>query len=131
MEWIKLETQDNINNLMNDFYEFHDSCIKECSYITGMYVDEKKNMGQDSTSSIKLLYQSQLCNSIEICFEDIKEVNIHTYDNNNYFNNISDATFFIEDGFIYWANILDWDKSNDNNEITYIICKKAKYRKVI
>lgn len=75
MEWIELKSQENSNNLMKNFYSFHDSCIKECSYITGMSVDEKKRMGQDcNNSNIRLVFQSQLCNSIEIFFEDYKEM---------------------------------------------------------
>lgn len=132
MEWIELKLQENINNLMNNFYSFHDSCVIEYSYITGMSVDEeKKSMGQDShNSNARLIFQSQLCNPIEISFEEIKEINIHTYNNDKYFNDISDATFFIEDDLIYWANSLNWDKNNEDKEITYIVCKKAKYRNI-
>ncbi len=130
MEWIELKSQEDINNFMNDFYSFHDSCIKECSYITGMSVDEKNNMGQDSANSkIKMIFQSQLCRPIEICFEEIQEANIHTYNTNEYFNDIYEATFFIEDGLIYWANINEWNKNNTEQEITYIVSKKVKYRK--
>lgn len=131
MEWVELKSQENIDTLMNSFYGFHDSCIKECFYITGMFVDEnKKSMGQDNNSNIKIIFQSQLCNSIEICFEDIKELNIYTYDNDKYFNDISDAIFFIENNLIYWANSLEWNKNNSDKEITYIICKKAKYKSI-
>ncbi|MFR8104235.1 MAG: hypothetical protein ACLU8F_04025 [Clostridia bacterium] len=131
MNWIELKLQENINDLMDKFNEFHDSCIIECSYITGMYVDEKKKMGQDSKNSIiRLVFQSQICDPIEICFESIKEINIHTYDNYEYFNNICDATFFIENGLIYWANSSEWSINKENKEISYIICKKAKYRNI-
>lgn len=132
MEWIELKLQKNINDLMNSFYGFHDSCIKECSYTTGMSIDKiDKSMEQDmDNSKIKLLFESQLCNPIEICFERIKEVNIYTYDNDNYFNNISDAIFFIENDLIYWANSSEWNKDEFDGKITYVICQNAKYRNI-
>lgn len=132
MEWIELKTQKNIDNFMNSFYGFHDSCIKECSYITGMFVDKnKKSIKQDiHSSNMKIVFESQWCNSIEIYFEGIKEINIYTYDNDKYFNNISDAKFLIEDNLIYWANSSEWNKDNNDKEITYVICNSAKYRSI-
>lgn len=130
MEWIELKSQEDINHLMDRFNNFHDSCMKECFYLTGMSVDEKeKSMGQDiNHSNIKLIFESQMCNPIEICFEGVKEINIHTYDNSQYFNDISDVIMFTKNNLIYWANSSEWKEDDTSKEITYIISKTAKYR---
>lgn len=132
MEWIELKSQESIDNFMNEFYGFHDSCIKECSYVTGMLVDEnKKSMGYNKDSSnIKLIVQSQWYDTIEIFFEYIKEANIYTYNNDNYFNDIFGATFYIENDLVYWANISNWNHSSPSENVTYIVCENVKYRKI-
>ncbi|MDR1563641.1 MAG: hypothetical protein LBS74_01635 [Oscillospiraceae bacterium] len=127
MEWIEIKSQTDISKLMDDFRGFHDSCISEWVYVTGMGVTDKKSMGCDSENSyIKVVFQSQGANPLEFCFEDINEV--HIYDNGNYFNDIFAAAFFIEDEFICWADDPGWDRKNSDKEITYIVCHKAKYR---
>lgn len=132
MEWIELKSQRHIDKFMDEFYEFHDSCIKECSYITGMSIDKNEQcINQDiNGSSIKFIFESQLCNPIEIYFEGIKEANIYTYDKQKYFNSISEAMFFIENDLIYWVNSLEWNKDSINKEVTYVVCQKAKYRNI-
>lgn len=81
-------------------------------------------------SSIKFIFESQLCNPIEIYFEGIKEANIYTYDKQKYFNSISEAMFFIENDLIYWVNSLEWNKDSINKEVTYVVCQNAKYRSI-
>ena len=127
MEWKVLNSQNDIEKLFKEFYYFHDSCITEFSCKTGMKVDEKKEMRQNDVSSIKIIFKSQLCNTIEIHFEDIKKLNIHIYDKDKYFNNIDEAKMYISNNYIYWADNLEWDEDNLDNEITYIVCEKAQY----
>ena len=124
MEWTKIQLKEDIDKLIDEFSGFYDSCIAKCSYTTGMIVDKNKNMKYSGDSDMKLVFHSQSHSPIEICFEEIKEANIHTSDNAQYLNDINSATFFMEDGLIYWSDGTDWNKNN-----TYIICKKVKYRK--
>ena len=85
MEWKKINSENDIDNLMKKFYNFHDSCITEFFCKTGMYIDERKNMGQDGISNIKITFKSQLCGTIEIYFEDVIKLNMHIYDKGNYY----------------------------------------------
>lgn len=127
MNWKKINSKNDIDNLMEKIYNFHDSCITEFSCKTGMYVDERKSMGQDGISDIKMIFKSQLCDTIEIHFEGIKKMNIHIYDKGKYFNNIDEAKMYIDNNSICWADSIEWNENNLDNEITYIVCEKAKY----
>lgn len=129
-EWIKLATQNDINILMNNFSEFHDSCIAEFRYTTGMFVDEEnKGMGADNEkSNIVLFLQSQWSGPIELSFTGIKELNING--NEKYFANIYEVNFYIKDDLIYFIIDGDVDKNNFSMETTYIICKKVMYKNV-
>ena len=45
MDWIKINNQADIDELMEKVYGFHDSCIKEICYHTGNYVTDNKRYG--------------------------------------------------------------------------------------
>lgn len=130
MDWKKVNSQNDIDKLMKEFYNFHDSCMTDFSCKTGMYVDKKKRMGQDGISEISIIFQSQLCNTIEIYFENIKSLNIYVWNKDKYFNNIDEVTVYIENDLIYWINSSMSNYNNLDNETTYIICEKVKYRYV-
>ena len=139
MEWLELKTQEAIEDFMNDFCGFHDSCITNVVYSTGMVVEEDKSMGIESEkNNAKIIFQSQIADAIEIHFQEIQILNINT--NINRFEDIFGATFKIINTSIYWigecfANDVDFqntkkflDKGDSN--FNYIICKKVSYRKI-
>ena len=84
-------------------------------------------MRQDEESEIKMILKSQLGGTIEIHFERIKQMNIHIYDKSKYFNNIDGAKMYMNNNLIFWADSMEWNETNIDNEITYIICEKIKY----
>ncbi len=125
--WNVLRTKDDIDSLMGNFDGFHDSCITGIHYVTGMYVDEKKAMGNNNEkSSLVVTFQSQWSKPITINFIQIKELNINF--NEKYFENIFGVDFYIKEDFIYFVVDGDFDEKNFNQEITYIICKKVMYK---
>ncbi len=127
MDWKNVTSQNDIDEIMKKFYNFHDSCVIEFFCKTGMYVDERKYMRQDEESEIKMILKSQLGGTIEIHFERIKQMNIHIYDKSKYFNNIDGAKMYMNNNLIFWADSMEWNETNIDNEITYIICEKIKY----
>ena len=42
--WETISSSDEISRFMERVYDFHDSCVKEISYISGAYVDDSLSM---------------------------------------------------------------------------------------
>lgn len=126
--WTIINNQTDINNFMEAFSHFHDSCIKKLEFITGMYVSDDKSMGFDKNNYIKIIFQSQFGITVELLFEEVKQLNIHHYNTDKYFNMFFDSSFFIKDDLIYWSDSADEDTFSNTADLTYIYSKKVKYR---
>ena len=101
--WNNICTQEDINRVIKSFDNFHDSCIKEIRYISGLYVDD--NLCMNSTkNSIDILFNSQNVsnNNLIIRFIDVLEFNINK--RNGYIHEIYDISMFIKNDCIYWAD---------------------------
>ncbi|MDF2557849.1 MAG: hypothetical protein K0R71_1677 [Bacillales bacterium] len=132
MEWNEVKTNDDIENLLNLFGGFHDSCLKELYLWTGSYVNEKLSMGMTLGTNVRILFQRQFINpsAIELLFEDVSQVHM-TPPPENYDSIIYGASLLIEDELFYWADVYDW-MPNDNieNEVSWISSKRLKWRDV-
>ena len=52
--WNEIENEIDIQNLMKEYFGFHDSCIVSISYHSGAFVDDKGAMGMGNCLSIVL-----------------------------------------------------------------------------
>ena len=61
MEWIEVKDSKGIENLLEKFGGFHDSCLKELYMWTDSYVDENSSMGvsPELDTNVQILFQRQ------------------------------------------------------------------------
>jgi len=131
MGWNVINSQVDIDNLMECFGGFHDSCLKEIWFTTGTYVNEDLSMSMINEPSARAIFQRQgkAPSVIEIEFNNIVKINIKpVYE--GYSTDIFSAIINKVDDTYYWA---DWDgwslqKSNGENECTWIASKQIKWR---
>lgn len=79
MNFFEINTNSDIELLMNEFGWFHDSCIKEMVYISGGYVEENGAMYPfDSVKCVIIVFQSQDAKyrTIEVKFEGVEQMNL-------------------------------------------------------
>ncbi|EFR8995555.1 hypothetical protein H0276_002702 [Listeria monocytogenes] len=126
MEWKKLETQVDIDELMQIVHDFHDSCINGLTYSSGTYVDEDYSMVMDTNPVVNLLIQkqSESMTNIELCLRGVTKFHI---------NNDLDATLDIlgarfikhEGGFYWYSN----ENVEDETKTTFV-CKEISWRSI-
>ena len=102
-DWNYIENRDDIDNLMEQFAGFHDSVLKEFTYVTGDYVDEDNKMHFNVAGgrNIKLVFDSQWASEIEICILSPRCVQL-VPPSQNMLADLYDASVFIKDCMVYF-----------------------------
>ena len=98
--WTEIKNQSDIDNLLELYGYFHDSCIRDFHVSTRAYVEKNLSMGFDNRLTLSILFQRQFSpNSVlELKFEDIVKFNY-----NQIGDDIFDASIIIEDDLFYWT----------------------------
>ena len=129
--WNEITTQSGLEDFMNLFGFFHDSCIKEFKYISGAYVNENLSMYPTNDKRIlRMLFQRKIRNPavIEMEFVGLNRLNLYPVDE-AFTCEISEATMVLNNGRIDWY---DCDKLSENELIAYrgtvISSAKAAWR---
>lgn len=132
-EWTEIKNQKDIDSLMETTGGFHDSCLKELKYLSGMFVDDNHSMlAFNSKRQIHMILQSQRepC-TIEIIFDKISCMHLNPTDE-SYDGIIMGAHIAIEDGNFIWFDSDDFQNSYEelyNHQfITYIKSEKIKWK---
>lgn len=110
MRFSKISTQEDIQELMNKFGYFHDSCIKEIRYISGGYVSKRTSdinrpmYPVNSRRSVHIIFQSQNAeySVIEMKFDFIQKLNLAPR-NEDYDCVIYDASLVVIGDLFYWS----------------------------
>lgn len=80
MDWIEIKDSKDIENLLDKFGRFHDSCLKELFMWTESYVDENLSMGMSTEldTNVRILFQRQYHDpsAIEILFEGVTQFHV-------------------------------------------------------
>lgn len=128
MEFKKIISECDIQELMNEFAFFHDSCIKEIHYLSGSFVDEKRNMHPiNSDRTVSIIFESQQSKSktLELRFNKIKEFHLipKTEDTDCV---IYGASLKKINDFFYWADWVDFSLNDlSENFGTWIIAQSV------
>lgn len=125
--WNYIETQYDIDQLMNQTAGFHDSIIKTINYVSGGYVEINKSMQAcDSLRKATFIIDSQISDSIEIVFEGITALNIRPAAD-NCSAEIYQASLFIQDCLIFFSDdiVTAFDTSHNG---TWITSYSARWR---
>ncbi len=100
--WNYLESQEDIDYLMNEYKGFHDSVIKEISYISGDYVDNAGMcLSTIGSKKIKVIFNSDWAKEIEIILLSPRVCHIAPGDE-NYTSDLYEASIFIKDCVVYF-----------------------------
>ncbi len=132
-QWIEINNQKDIDFLMSKVYFFHDSCLKEFKYLSGMYVNDNSSMAAvNSKRQIHLIIQSQIGpNTIEMMFEKISCMRLNPTDE-TYDGIIMSSYIAIENDCFVWFDNSDFKENYqelyNNNFVTYIKAQKIKWR---
>ena len=130
MEWKEIDTEKDIEDLLNTFGGFHDGVIREMYLWNDYYVDEDLSMDSgDGALNAKVLFQRQWENpsAIEMLFSVIDKINIVSTPP-NYWYMIFDVTLIYKDGLYYWAEVGDWEIGD--NSVTWISSRSISWRSV-
>ena len=107
--WTELKTEEELAAFMNQVCGFHDSVLKELSYVSGAYEDEDLNMHPvDDKACLHMLIQRQdeTLPALELEFSGLQELRLYPTDP-AYTSEILDAALFLWDGLICWCDCGD------------------------
>ena len=129
--WNEIATKEDIVNFMNIFGGFHDSCIKEISYISGAFVgDDLAMMPINNMRTADIVFQRQFRNPMAIVmrFSGLKKLHLAP-NGSNYTCEIYDAAMFINENLIYWAdNNYATEENIETYDGTWICAEKLQWR---
>ncbi|ENM1176367.1 hypothetical protein AB6R62_003037 [Listeria monocytogenes] len=126
MEWKKIETQADIDKLMQLINNFHDSCINGLTYSSGTYVDEEYSMIMNTEPVVNLLIQrqSEFMTNIELCLSGVSK--FHINNDLGLTLDILGAHFIKQDEDFYWYSSVDIE----DDTVTRFVCKEIKWRSI-
>ena len=131
--WNEIVDNQDVINFMEQVYYFHDSCIKELSYVSGAYVQEDLSMYPINDKRVlKVVIQRQFKDTsmIELEFRGLKYLQLSPQDE-QYSCEILDATMLLKDGFIYWCDCGGLSEADlDNYGGTLICASKLRWRAI-
>ena len=122
--WEIIHTNIEILKFMESVCYFHDSCIKEISYISGAYVDENLSMhplNNRRVLRVVIQRQSETNSMIEMEFQGLKRLTLFPV-NESYTCEISDATMILKGGNIYWCDCGNVSESDLDDYAGTLIC---------
>ena len=145
--WNEIKNKIDIENLMKEYSDFHDSCIVSISYHSGAFVNDKGAManGELNDHGIEMILHSQWNKPIELRFTGVRKCNIIGWED-NYFCDIFGAYLNFhsdlfgktrDDKLIVWADCDNFNPikyteetpiSTNGNYSTYVIAEKLFWR---
>lgn len=121
-----IETQADIDDLMNQTCGFHDTVIKSIQYISGGYVDEHKCMHLINESKVSMTLDSQITSNIELVFEGVIKLNVRP-PGDNYSSEIYGASVFVDECIVYFFDDI-LNKIDTNYNFTWISAYSTKWK---
>ena len=131
--WETISSSDEISRFMEKVYYFHDSCVKEMSYISGAYVNDSLAMHPlNDRRILRVIIQRQFAENsmIELEFQGLKYLKLFPVDP-YYTCEILDSTMLLKDGDIYWCDCGDVTEDDlDDYKGTLICASKLRWRSI-
>ncbi len=130
MDWVDVKNNKDIEDVLDKFGYFHDSCLKELYMWTDSYVDENLSMSvsPELDTNARMLFQRQANNpsAIELLFEGVTQFHIVPS-----VSIIYDAKLILHNELLYWTDDFDWEPgANRNGTNSWIAAKSLKWRDV-
>lgn len=131
--WKIIRTNDDILRFMEKVCYFHDSCIKEISYLSGAYVSGNLSMHPlNDRRVLRVVIQRQYekDSMIEMEFHGLKGLKLFPVDE-SYTCEILNSTMIMKDGNLYWCDRGDLSESDlDDYTGTLICASKLRWRSI-
>lgn len=131
--WETISTNEEISAFMEKMSGFHDSCIKEISYVSGAYVNADLSMhplNSRRTLSVLVQRQYEKDSMIELEFQGLKYIKLFPVDE-DYTCEILESAMFLKDGNIYWCDCGELSGADlDDYEGTVICAAKLQWRSI-
>ena len=131
--WETIHTNDEILKFMESVCHFHDSCIKEISYISGAYVSENHSMHPlNGRRVLRVVIQRQYekDSMIEMEFQGLKHLKLFPVDE-SYTCEILDSTMIMKDGNFYWCDCGNVSESDLDDYAGTLICASGFLSRII
>lgn len=145
-EWVTVNSEDDIEYLLNEYDGFHDSCLVSLNYTSGMFVDKEKAMHFGAQQGeLSMIFHSQwVSEPLELCFICVRKYCIagcqnrygsEIYDCHLAFHN--DLIIGRDNPLIVWADNYGfspkglWEKDRrilDEPMTSYVIAENLKWR---
>ena len=122
--WKEITNNDEIQRFMERVGCFHDSCIKEMSYISGAYVNDDLSMlpfNKQRILRVIIQRQHEKDSMIEMEFRGLKCLKLFP-DDEHYDCIIFDSAMLMKDGNIYWYDSSDLLESESEDYTGTLIC---------
>jgi hypothetical protein len=128
--WQALQNPSQLAELMHLFGNFHDSCVREIHAVTGHYVHENLSMTANWRTTVHMLIQRQYrpLSAIELRFEELVGMRLAA-PSRGCENTIINASFFIRDDIVYWADTSSWGPES-SSESTWVAAREVYWRDV-
>lgn len=128
--WIDIHNEADLNQLLETYGGFHDSCLKELRYVSGAYV--RDNLWMHPFNDQRKLYllmqrQSESNSVLELEFSGLMKMNLQP-DDENYTCEILDVSMFWEDGKIYWGDSSWFQTEREKYDGTWLCAKQVRWR---
>ena len=131
--WETINDSNDILHFMESMCYFHDSCIKEMSYVSGAHVSDDLSMYPlNNLRVLRVIIQRQYENNsmIEMEFHGLKRLKLFPVDE-SYTCEIVEAAMVKKDGDIYWSDCGDLLESESNDYMGTLICaSKLRWRSI-
>ncbi|MGI6607668.1 MAG: hypothetical protein ACOX1F_01630 [Erysipelotrichaceae bacterium] len=141
--WNKIETEKDIEILMDNYCGFHDSCIVSVLYESGTFVDPEGAMHFSDANGhrMRVIFQSQIeKKKLELLFIGLRQVHLVAWQD-NYTCDIYDAHISIQKELlpgeakrqVVWADYSRFDINDIDNVISepansYIVSNELRWR---
>ena len=102
--WHYIENNNDIYELMSLYSGFHDSVIKEISYISGEYYDAKQkvmHLNIAGSKQVKVIFNSDWAEELEIVLLAPRIIHFLPGEE-NYFSSLMEASILIKDQIVYF-----------------------------
>lgn len=102
--WNYIETPEDVENLMDQASDFHDTVLKELNYVSGAYTTSDGIMfPEGDLRKITMYIDSQWCHPIEMIFEGVTALNLRPA-GDNYGEDIFEASLFVKDASVFFCD---------------------------
>lgn len=143
--WHQINTQQDIEELINKYGGFHDSCMVSAEYYSGAGVNNDNSMtfGSSEDRVLKIAFQSQWNpNTIELCFVGVRRFNLIGWQD-NYLCDIFDCYMAFHNNLvsgqdirlIVWADSCGFNpkeipenKTLNEPMSSFVVAEKLKWR---